>query len=254
LAVSKDDTAAVSKLKLDDAGQNLAAADAAVQVALASAEKARIVYEQEAEAAIQIAVANEEFVRLQYTSEIGGENTGVAAAKAELAEAQFYLDNTTMVAPADGRIINLQVQAGTVSGIVRFGAIASFIVDSDRYLLANYNQEVLKWVEDNQPVEVAFDLHPGQIFKGKVKTIWRGSGEGQMLPSGDLPTFNPLPPGTPQGQFAVQIVLDDRDQAKFPIGAQGAAAIYTSDGGFAALRRIGIRGRTWATWLYPLNF
>ena len=55
-------------------------------------------------------------------------------------------------------------------------------------------------------VEVALDLYPGQIFKGKVQSIWRGSGEGQYLPSGDLPKFAPLPPNTPQGCFAVQIV------------------------------------------------
>jgi hypothetical protein len=102
-------------------------------------------------------------------------------------------------------------------------------------------------------VEFACDLYPGQIFKGKVQSIWRGSGQGQMLPSGELPTFNPPPSNTPQGQFAVQIVLDDPGQSRFPIGAQGAAAIYTSEGGWAALRRIGIRARTWLMWLYPLN-
>src|SRR6185436_8726949 len=108
-------------------------------------------------------------------------------------------------------------------------------------LLGTYNQEVLKYVEVGQPVEVALDLYPGQIFKAKVQSIWRASGQGQYLPSGDLPKFNPPPPEAPQGRFAVQIVLDDPDQTKFPIGAQGAAAIYTSGGGFAVLRRIGIR-------------
>jgi hypothetical protein len=75
-----------------------------------------------------------------------------------------------------------------------------------------------------------------------------------MLPSGDLPSYNPQAPDTPQGLFAVQIVMDDENQSGFPIGAQGAAAIYTGDGGFAALRRIGIRGYTWLNWLYPLDF
>jgi hypothetical protein len=52
----------------------------------------------------------------------------------------------------------------------------------------------------------------------------------------------------------VQIVMDGEDQSQFPIGAQGTAAIYTSDGGWAALRRIEIRGRTWLNWLYPMPF
>jgi hypothetical protein len=103
-------------------------------------------------------------------------------------------------------------------------------------------------------VEVALDLYPGQIFKGRVESIWRASGEGQLLPSGQLPTFTPLPPKAPQGQYAVAIILEDPDQSKFPIGAQGAAAIYTGGGGFAALRRINIRAYSWFNWLYPINF
>lgn len=96
-----------------------------------------------------------------------------------------------MVAPADGYIINLQVQPGMVAGIIWYGAIATFIVDADRYVLATYTQEQLKYVKESQNVEIAFNLYPGKIFQGKVKDIWQGSGSGQMVPSGQLPTFNP---------------------------------------------------------------
>jgi len=141
-----------------------------------------------------------------------------------------------------------------VSGDIRFGAIASFICDADRYLLANFFQENLKYVKPGQPVEAAIDLYPGQIFKGKVLAIWQGSGAGQLLPSGTLPNFQYLPTEMPQGQFAVAIRLDDKDQSKFPIGAQGQAASYTNpSSGFAILRRIGIRAYTWFNWLYPFS-
>jgi multidrug resistance efflux pump len=252
MTLHKEDAGAISKLRMDQDRDKLAEADAAVDVALASEQQARVAFQETAEAAIQIALANEEKARLAYTSQIDGENTTVAQLKANLAEAQYYLDNTIMVAPEDGYLINLQVQPGMVAGTIRLGAIATFIVDQGRYLLANYNQETLKFVKPGQFVEFACDLYPGQIFKGKVESIWQGSGRGQMLPSGQLPTFNPAPPG-PQGQFAVQISLDDPDESKFPIGAQGAAAVYTSEGAWAVLRRIGIRGRTWLNWLYPLD-
>jgi multidrug resistance efflux pump len=143
-----------------------------------------------------------------------------------------------------------------VAGDYRLGAIASFICDEGRYLLANYNPESLKYVTDGQPVEVALNLYPGQIFPAKVEAIWRASGVGQLLPSGTLPDFEPVPPEKPQGQFAVKIVFDGGDQSRFPIGAQGAAAIYTGGmkGGWAALRRVGIRTYSWMNWLYPLPF
>jgi multidrug resistance efflux pump len=254
VTVHKGDEGAISKLRMDEVRCGLSEAQEGVKVALSKEEKARVTYEQEAEAAVRVALANEEKAYLAYHSEIDGENTTVAQLKADLALALYYLDNTSLAAPADGVIINLQVCEGMVAGIVRLGAIASFVVDAGRYVLATYTQETLKYVKDGQPVELALDLYPGQIFTGKVKRIWHGSGQGQMLPSGDLPKFEPAPPKAPQGLFAVQIVLDDEDQSQLPIGAQGTAAIYTEPGAWAALRRIEIRGRTWLNWLYPLPF
>jgi multidrug resistance efflux pump len=206
------------------------------------------------EAAILEAKADEQRARLRYTSEIDGVNTTVAKLEADVDLARFFLDNTLMVAPEDGYVINLQVRPGMVAGDVRVGAIASFICDADRYLLANYFQENLKYVKPGQPVEAALDLYPGQIFTGKVEEIWQGSGAGQLLPSGKLPKFHYRPTELPQGQFAVVIRLDDPDQRKFPIGTQGRAAIYTNPKSkFVWLRKIGIRAYTWFNFLYPFS-
>jgi multidrug resistance efflux pump len=208
------------------------------------------------EAAVKETAAELSREKLRYESEINGVNTSVAEAEAELAQARYYLDNTTLVAPEDGHIINLQVRPGMVAGDYRIGAIASFICDEGRYLLAAYFQEILKYMTNGQPVEVALDLYPGQIFRGKVQSIWKASGEGQYLPSGSLPVFHPEPPKIPQGCFAVAIVFDDPDQSKFPIGTQGVAAVYTQGmrGPWAALRRISIRVTSWMNWLYPMPF
>jgi len=232
-------------------------------------------------AEIKGAQAGVERARLEYESQIGGVNTVVAsaqaalaqgranlsssianvkAAKGQLALAHYYLDNTTIVAPADGHMINVQVRPGMVSGIVRVGGIATFVVDADRYLLATFNQEVLKYVKAGQPVEVALNLYPGQIFTAKVGSIWYANGQGQYLPSDVIPTFSPANPNLPQNQFAVQIFMDQptKDEpapAGFPIGAQGVAAVYAqSSGPWAALRKIDIRTKTWLNWLYPIPF
>jgi multidrug resistance efflux pump len=206
------------------------------------------------EDAVAEAAADLDRAKLKY--EIGGITTSVAGTQAELDLARFYLDNTTLVAPEDGRIVNLQVRPGMVAGDYRAGAIASFICEKGRYLLASYTQESLKWVNNSQPVEVALNLYPGQIFRGKVEAIWKANGDGQLLPSGNLPKFEPQPPASPQNCYAVEIAFDGEDQSRFPIGAQGRVAIYTAGmkGSWAALRRIGIRTYTWLNWLYPLPF
>jgi multidrug resistance efflux pump len=227
------------------------------------------------EAGVKEAAAEADRARLRYQSNIDGVNTTIAKASAELQEskaalqqalasvegtraqlelAQYYLDNTTMVAPEDGHIVNLQVQPGMVAGTLRVGGIASFIVDSDRYLLAVFTQESLKYVKLGQPAEVALDLYPGQVFRAKVESIWWANGEGQYLPSDVLPTFYPADPKTPQGEFAVKLYLDNPTKVGLPIGAQGAAAIYTTPGAWTALRRIDIRAHSWFNWLYPIPF
>jgi multidrug resistance efflux pump len=227
------------------------------------------------EAAVKEATANAERSRLKYESQWEGVNTTVAGATAQLKESEaaqkqaaatiasvkaqlelvrYYLDNTLMVAPADGYVVNLQVQPGMVAGILRIGGIASFIVDNDRYLLASFNQGTLKYVKPGQPVEVALDLYPGQVFPAKVDSVWWANGEGQYLPSDIIPKFYPPDPMQPQGEFAVKIYLDHPTKVGLPIGAQGAAAIYTSGGGFAVLRKITIRMHSWFNWLYPMPF
>lgn len=105
-----------------------------------------------------------------------------------------------------------------------------------------------------QPAEAALDLYPGQIWRGRVEMIWQGSGAGQLLPSGTLPNFSHMPTDTAQGQFAVVIRLEERDQDRFPIGTQGCVAIYTNpESPFIWLRKIDIRAYSWFNWLYPFS-
>ena len=227
------------------------------------------------QAAVKEATADAERARLKYQSQWEGVNTNVSGATAQLKEseaaqkqasataasvkaqlelARYYLDNTLMVAPEDGYIVNLQVRPGMVAGIFRVGGIASFIVDHDRYLLASFNQGTLKYVRPGQAVEVALDLYPGQVFQARVDSVWWANGEGQYLPSDIVPKFYPPDPMQPQGEFAVKMYLDHPSRVGLPIGAQGAAAIYTSGGGFAVLRKITIRMHSWFNWLYPIPF
>lgn len=201
-----------------------------------------------------LARAKEELHRaeLAYTSQIDGVNTSVIEAEEQLAQAQYFLDQTEMKAPRDGVIVNLQAQEGMVAGIIRAGAIASLIVDQNPYILAAYRQENLKFVREGQPVVLALNTEPGKHFSGKVEEIWWASRRGQFLPSGELPEFPDLPV-TPDVRLPVKISVDD-PTVRLPIGAGGATVILTSDNPFTWLGQISLRTYTWARWLYPLPF
>jgi multidrug resistance efflux pump len=202
-----------------------------------------------------VSEAGERLKRAQiaYGSQINGVNTQVVEAEAQLEQAKYYLEQTTIYAPDDGTIVNLQVQEGMVAGIVRIGAIASFILDRDPYILATYRQENLKFVRPGQKALVALNLYPGKHFAAEVQGIWWASGRGQLLPSGQLPTF---PDGSPEpeARLPVQLVLKDPN-IRLPIGAEGASLILTNEASpFTWMGQIALRTYTWSRWLYPLPF
>lgn len=203
----------------------------------------------------QVAEAQADLKKAQLAVEatFDGVNAQVAAAQAQVDQAQYYLDQTTVYAPEDGVIISQQARPGLVVGGFRIGAIAAFVADADPYFLATFYQEHLKFVKPDQPVEVALDIYPGQIFTGKVKAIWEGTGQGQIVPHGRVPEFLFM---SPQGRFAVEIVLDEDPALKrYPAGAHGAAAIYTGGGGgwVAVLRRMNMRLYTWVNFIVPFD-
>jgi multidrug resistance efflux pump len=201
-------------------------------------------------AAVAAATANLTKAQLQRDTDVDGVNTDVAQAQAQVAQAEYYLDQTTIYAPDDGFIVNQQAFPGLVVGDFRVGAIASFIVDRDPYMLAGFYQEHIKFVQPGQPVEVALDIAPGEIFTGKVVQIWWATGQGQYLPSGRIPDF--IFPKF-QGRFAVEITFDDPD-AFLPAGAHGSVAIYTGRSKvFELVRKVNLRMYSWANFLFPLD-
>lgn len=203
-----------------------------------------------AEASLAKAQESEKRAELAYASQIDGVNTAVIQAEAELEQARYYLGQTEMRAPQDGVIVNLQVQEGMVSGVLRVGAIASLILDKDPYLLAAYRQENLRNVRPGQPVVIALNTYPGKHFTGKVEEIWYASRRGQYKPSGTLPLFPDIPIHT-EVRLPVKITLDD-PTVRLGIGEGGATLIVTSDGPFTWIGQISLRTYTWARWVYPL--
>ncbi|MGR3781802.1 MAG: HlyD family secretion protein [Albimonas sp.] len=202
-------------------------------------------------AQVEVAKANIEKAQIALASQIDGENTSVAEAQAKLDQAEYYLKQTTIVAPADGFIVSQQARPGLVVGELRAGSIAVFVVTEDpAYMLGAFFQEHIKFVQPGQPVEIALDINPAEIFTGKVEAVWWATAQGQIRPSGRIPNFI-LP--KLQGKFAIQVTFDDPN-AFLPAGTHGAMAIYTGRSKpFELIRRINLRMYSFVNLVYPFN-
>ena len=92
--------------------------------------------------------------------------------KAELAQAQFHLDNTQIVAPSDGYVVNLQLREGV---FIRLKApVMTFVDTTDYYLIAEVLQKATQWIDPGDQVEVALEMYPGKVFPAEFAPPGKG--------------------------------------------------------------------------------
>jgi multidrug resistance efflux pump len=266
LNLQKMDAGAISTLKVTQAVQNRQASAAALKQAQTGAEEAEAGVQQ-AEAAVFQAQAGVQEAEAGLAEARSGQQqaeaadrqsrfalkmarSNVPAVQAQLDEARFNLAQCRMTAPADGYIVNWQVQEGTTIVPMPMAAAGTFIATADSFIAASYPQNYLVNVQPNDDVEVVLDPYPGRLFKAKVDNVITATGEGQFAPSGTIPDASRV--GS-QGLLAVKIRLTDEvPPANLPLGAGGAVAIYTDRGmPVHIISKVTIRMKKWLLYVMP---
>jgi len=180
------------------------------------------------EAELQANVAAEAQVRARLGATVGDDQAEVARIRADLAIAQWELDNTTFYAPADGTVINLQLRPGQLATALGLQPLMSFVEDEFQ-VIALFKQNELHQVQPGDEAEIALKTYPGRIIKATVDSIVWAEGQGQIALNGTVPQTGaePLPPG----RFAVRLTIAEADRDLFlAAGAVGHGAIYTEHG------------------------
>jgi multidrug resistance efflux pump len=154
-----------------------------------------------------------------------GEVSQVAQTRAQLENARWLLDQTTTRSPCDCYVVNLQLRPGGFVAGLPVNPVMT-LVEAGGQVVAFYNQNELHQVAPGNDVEFALKTMPGRIVKGKVDSVVWAQGQGQLQPSGTLPTAGPM--AMPPGRYAVKFDIAERDREMFlAAGAAGDAAIYT---------------------------
>jgi multidrug resistance efflux pump len=193
----------------------------------------------ELEGQIATATANEAQVAQKLSGQVNGEQASVAAARAqlatakaqvdlsraELANAQWNLDQTVVYAPANGYAINVQLRPGSFVTAFPVAPAMSF-VEEEYQVIALYAQNELWLVAPGDKAEFALTTYPGRIIKATVDSIVWAQGQGQVAQSGTVPQTGAYP--QVPGRFPVKLDVAERDRELFlAAGAEGHGAIYT---------------------------
>jgi multidrug resistance efflux pump len=156
-----------------------------------------------------------------------------------------------MTAPADGYVVNWQVQEGTMLVPMPMAAAGTFICTTDAAVVASFPQNYLTNVQRGDEVEVVLDPYPGRLFKGEVDAVLTATGEGQYDVSGNIPQAAKV--GS-QGFMAVKIRLTGEPPPNLPLGAGGTVAVYTAYGKpVHIISKVAIRMKKWLLYVVPAS-
>jgi multidrug resistance efflux pump len=171
------------------------------------------------------AVAAERQIVQKLGARSQGEYAQVAQIRAQLENARWELEQTTVLSPCDCYVVNLQLRPGAFVAGIPFNAVMS-LVEATGQVVALYHQNELHQVAPGNEAEFTLNTNPGRIIKGKVDSIIWAQGQGQLPQSGTLPMTGVLT--QPPGRYAVKFDIAEKDREVFmAAGAAGAAAIYT---------------------------
>jgi multidrug resistance efflux pump len=247
-ATAQRDTAKKAFDRFNEGNENAKAAGRPLPFSIAEVENRRGAY-LAAEGAMQAAVARAEQARITYQSQIDGVHTSVARLRAELRDAEYNLELTTVRAPGSGFVTQLALRPGMYLVPAPFRPSMVFVHVDDRALAAGFQQNALLRVRPGDEAEIAFDGAPGRIFKGKVRDVLDVISSGQMQASGAL---QEIAERSHEGRAVAIIDLEDGAEGyRFPGGSAAQVALYTPHWHhFAIIRRILLRMRSWQNYVF----
>jgi len=169
---------------------------------------------------------------------------------AQLKGALYNLEQTTVRAPADGVVTNVEaLRPGARVVAAPLRQSMAFVESGKRIVAAQIQQIYMRYIEPGQPAEITFKMFPGQVYTATVESIGPGSALGQVGPSGQLPSEFP----EVHGPLFVRLKLDDGQLEKsLPAGATGEVAIYSPKGKPAQIiRKVMIRMSAIKNYIVP---
>ncbi|WFB50724.1 HlyD family secretion protein [Vibrio coralliilyticus] len=201
------------------------------------------------EAAVKVAEARVDQAKIALNSEIGGENTTVARLLAELRQAEFDLEQTIVRAPTDGFATQLALRPGVMAVPLPLAPVMTFVHTEETLYAAAFRQNSLQRLQPGYEAEFLFRALPGKVFKGEVVDVLPAIGESQFQARGALLGTEAL--RTSGRVFVTLKITDDLSDYHLPMGTAVEVAVYSDQFTHVSImRKVLIRMKSWQNYLY----
>ncbi|MBT3427844.1 MAG: HlyD family secretion protein [Gammaproteobacteria bacterium] len=184
----------------------------------------------------------------------GEDNTLLKTAQTGVEKAQLDLANSVVQASTAGIITNLRAEIGQFAGAGN--PVLTLIAINDVWINAEFTENNLGNISEGTPVEILFDVLPGEVFKGQIRSIGLGISSGKEPPPGTLPTIQNNRDWLRQSQrFPVIISFDPNQNSELRrhlrLGGQASVMAYSNDTGLLTwLGEAYIRISSWFSYAY----
>ncbi|WP_315904932.1 HlyD family secretion protein [Vibrio fluvialis] len=254
-----------AQAKLELAGQNIGASTTAVEVAQAKVTDALAARVSElatkgvlskseldnaiearscAQAALNAAEASLQQAK-QNLGPKGNNNPQILAAMVSLEKAQLDLQKTSVTAPSDGIVTNVQLTVGQPANVGT--PMLTFIDPREIWISALVRENSLEHIKPGQRVKIVLDSMPGRVLNGKVYSLGWGTGDSNNVDSttgfirADTTSINAQ-------RYPVNIVFDEIPH-NIRYGSQATVAFYTEQSGLGEFLA-GLWMRIVSVWTY----
>jgi len=161
----------------------------------------------------------------------GEKNAQLASARAAIEKAELDLKRTRVLAPSAGSVTDLQTDVGRFASV---GAAAmTLIANQDLWISADMTENNLGNIKPGAQVAIVLDVLPGEVLKGRVRSVGTGISPGKPAQPGALPEVQNSRDWLRQAQrFPVAVEFDPADRERLRgvrIGGQADVLVYTGD-------------------------
>ncbi|MGB5496201.1 MAG: HlyD family secretion protein [Sedimenticolaceae bacterium] len=182
------------------------------------------------------------------------DNAMLNSALSAVEKAELDLGNTVVRASSSGMITDLRADVGQYAGTGN--AVMTLVAIHDVWISAEFTENNLGHLRPGSPVEILFDVLPGEVFDGEIRSIGLGVSQGQAQPPGTLPTIQNSRDWLRQSQrFPVIIGFDVARQpalrGHLRVGGQASVMAYGDGHGLLGpLAKAYIRLMSWLSYAY----
>lgn len=181
---------------------------------------------------------------------VDGVNAQVADIEAQLATAEFNLEETTVRAPTDGRVLQVMVRPGMMAMPMPLKPVLIFQHKEEPFFIASFLQNNAQRIEAGNEVEVILPSVPGRFFRGTVESVAGAVAQGQLQASSRLVDAEEV---VGEGRINVKVLFDEGELDGYQIlpGSTGQAAVYTEHfHHLSVMRKVLLRMQSWTHFLF----